>query len=474
VSDHVPPPSAAALRTAVVAIVLVGAALRLAGLTTFPYEQDELYTRHEATYLFESRLRPGIEARPLYYLVQHALLLVAPAGPLALRVLPFLCGVLGIWITWRLGRRAFGTAAGLLAATFVAVNPWHLHASGFARYYAALYVLAAAAFLLLPRAYDGERPRDYIAALAVLVAGTLTHPSFVVPMIGVVVALTVVDRDGRVAWRWPSARGWRLLWGPYAAFLVVAYLALRLAAPEGALQNWGGRGTAATLRLVPAMVQWMTPVMFAAAAAGAALALAHPADGWRRHGAITLVGGLSTVGLLLLASTRTDVYADYGMALLPLVFVAAGGLFQWVVAPLGARAVPWLAAAAIVLVAGVAPSTVSHLRDGTRFDYRPAFAHIRAAAPTVAVLTEPIALQREYAPELRAYALRARTAYLDSALARERDLWVVTAVQRYGIVGDDGGALRRWLIEHCRLSATHERPRLDYRTYRVDLYRCGG
>src|SRR5574341_6323 len=459
---------------AAIGILLLGGALRFAGVLSLPYEQDELYTVHEATYLFHSKLRPGIEGRPLYFLMQHAVLQVAPPSPLSLRLLPLAFGMVGLWLTWVLGRRAFGPTGGLVAALLAALSPWHLYESGFARYYAMLYALGAGAFLLLPQAVDRDRPRDYLAVLAAFVLGSATHPSFAFPVLGAVLAVSLVRPDGTLEWRWPSATAWRWLWGPFAALLLAGYLALRFTSHADAFRNWGGRGLLATLRLVPAMVQWLTPTVALAAALGALLMAAGAEPRYRRWGWMATLGCGGTAAIMLLASLRTDVYADYGTTMLPLVFVTAGGLVQWGVDTLPAAKTGFAWTAVALLLAGVLPSTISHLSDGTRFDYRPAYRRIAREAPQLAVLTQPLALQQQYGPGLRAYQLKANPAYLDSLLTRERDLWAVISVQRYGIVGDPNGRLRDWLNARCRLVAVHEPLRLDYRTYRVELHRFPG
>jgi uncharacterized membrane protein len=456
------------------ALVLIAAAgLRAFGLGAFPYEQDELYTIHEATRLFDSQLQPGIEGRPFYYLLQHAVLTVWPASPLSLRVLPFVFGLLGVWITWRLARSTAGPIAGLAAAALVAISPWHLHASGFARYYSLVYALAAAAIYLLWRAYETNRPRDYLIALAILLLGTATHPSFVFPLIGVGAGLSVIQwRDGAVRWAWPTAVAWRFLWIPLVAAVIAGWLALRLTGHGGAFQNWGGRGSAAMLRLVPAIVQWMTPTVFAAALAGTLTLLAGRESRRRAFAVCVVLGMATTLGLLLIAGQRTSVYADYAIGMLPLVFVAAGAFVQRIAEGTTEGARLLTGGVAVVLMAGILPSTVSHLQDGTRFDYRPAFERIARAGPSLAVLTEPLVLARAYAPELRAYPLRRRAAALDSALTIERALWTIVSFQRYGISGGGDEILEPWLARHCRLDHRYERPRLDYRVYRVELYRC--
>ncbi len=227
---------------ALVGILALAAGLRASGLRRFPFEQDELYTILESTHLFDVQLRPGIEARPLYYLIQHPLLSIFPESPLALRALPFLFGMLGIVVTWRLAERVAGRTAGLAAALLLTLSPWHLYASGMARYWSLVYLLSALFLLLLARALVTDRGRDYLAALVPLVLGSATHPSFVFPMAGAVLGTCLVRPEGRIGWSWPTLRAWTHLWIPYASLLGVGLATLRWMENETALRNWSGRG----------------------------------------------------------------------------------------------------------------------------------------------------------------------------------------------------------------------------------------
>src|SRR3954469_21272860 len=83
-----------------IAIVAVGALLRWYTIVKFTWDQDELYTIQEARDLFQTKLPPGINARPLYYLLQHPLLSLLPQTTVMLRLLPFAFGTLGLWVTW--------------------------------------------------------------------------------------------------------------------------------------------------------------------------------------------------------------------------------------------------------------------------------------------------------------------------------------------------------------------------------------
>ncbi|HEY8469932.1 MAG TPA: glycosyltransferase family 39 protein [Longimicrobiales bacterium] len=457
------------------ALVLgLGILLRLYGLGSYPFEEDELYTVIEATHLFESPLRPGIEARPLYYLLQHVLFEWVPPTHVGMRLLPLLFGLLGIYVTWKLGAELFGRLGAAAAALWVALAPWHLHVSGMARYGSLLYLLSTLFLLFLIRAWETDRPRDYAAALVALVLGTATHPTFLFPVVGVALGTALVRRSGQIGWTWPSRAAWSALWLPFAAFAGAGYLILSLLGRGSSLRNFSGRGLEATLRLVPAIVEWLTPVMVAAAAAGALALLPLASTTRQRRWAVAAIGGVaSTLAALVAASTVTNVYADYAVVMLPMVFVSAGGLIHLVAERAVDRKGVLAATVMAVIGAGLAPSLVSHLSDGMRFDPRPAFRAIAATAPELPVLTTPIIFQRHYAPELDGRELKMTTAQLEDVLASHSRFWVVALVRREGLAFDASGEVAPWLARHCRLTHSHQRPRFDYRVYRVDLHLCG-
>lgn len=461
------------IRWVAYALFAAGAALRLSVMQRLPFEQDELYSVIEARWLFDSPLNPGIHARPLYYLMQHLLLDAFPVTHLTMRLLPVGFGIAGIVVTWILARRILGTTAAMLATLLVAVSPWHLHASGMARYWSLIYLLSALFLLFLLQARKYGKPRDYIIALICLLLGTASHPTFFFPVTGIALGAYMIRENNRIGLPIPDRSSMLYLWIPALIALGGAYVLLSATQGGSAVRNWDGRGLAATLRLVPAMVEWAVPAVLAMGAMGA-LALSGPSNGQNRRtfGLAATLGVIAGGAALLTASLVTDVYADYGITMLPLVFVSAGGLAQ--LASERMRTSPLLVAgiSGIVLTAAVAPGTVSYLSDGTRFDYRPAFGRIRQEAPDLAVLTAPIIVQRHYAPSLRGIELRFERNLLEHVLGEEGDLWLIAPVRRYGIWQDANGELAAWLVDRCRLDSSYQRPRFDYRLYRTDLYRC--
>ena len=176
--------------------------------------------------------------------------------------------------------------------------------------------------------------------------------------------------------------------------------------------------------------------------------------------------------LLLAASLRTAVYADYATAMLPLVFVTVGGTVQRLSESLTRGGRAFALGATAVLVTAVLPGMASHLSDGTRFDYRPAYAYVRRAGGEGLLVGSPAIVARHYAPDLPYRESPTSVDTLSNWLTGS-GLWVIAPYHRNGLVADAPG-LEGWLFAHCRPVLRTERPRFDYRVYRVDLYRCGG
>jgi 4-amino-4-deoxy-L-arabinose transferase-like glycosyltransferase len=458
------------------AVVALAAVLRAWGLASFSFWEDELYTRVEATRLFDSPFSTGIEARPLFFLMEHAALWVLPDTEWGMRLLPFIAGLLGVVGTWWVGRKVFGPIAGLVGAFLLALAPWHLYASQMARYWSLVYLLALLSFYLLIKTYETDRPRDYLLTLLAMCAGLLTHPTFLFPACGVALAGLLIGQDGRVGWRWPTRRAWVWLWVPFGAAVAIWYVALLSAEGADAVTSGGQLSHARLLRLFPAIAYAMTPTVAALGVMGAALALWRgPGEPARRWAVMALVG-CSAAALFLFVSARfSAVSAPYFTAAQPLLFVCAGATVHYAVGD-GRPRRGWLAAAlACAFAAGMAPVTVSHLADGTRYDYRPAFAHVRATAPELAVVVWPAIQLEHYAPELRGVHLVEddSTLPLDSMLGAEGRFWLVGSFRRYGLAFDVSGRRTAWIQEHCQPEATFEGRRVDYQVFRIVLFQCG-
>lgn len=456
-------------------VILAGAAaVRIPGLTRWAFEPDELSTWRDALHMAgPSANGPGALGRPVYYFLQHVLLGVFPGSPFSLRVPALLFGLLGVWLTWGAGRRLFGGTAGIVASLLVAFSPWHQYASGFARYWTLVYVLALLTVLWLIESLDSGRRARFRAACLVLTLGALTHPTFLFPILGVILALHLVTREGNWRWEWPSRGAWANLWIPFVALFGGWVLWLKVSGNGGALSNWNGRGLAATLTIFPGMVEWLTPAVVLAAGIGVLGLWYSRRSGDRRWAVVAGSGLASGVLLLFLAGRRTDVYADYGMAMLPLVYLTIGGAVERASAITvhPASWAPWAAGA--LLAAGAVPGVASNLRDGMRFDYRPAYDFARSHGPGRLVVGPSRELQRYYAPDLPFEELRNANAQLRAMLTVSDGFWLILANHRNGWVDGDDDA-QAWVDGSCRVKLRSGNHRFDYREYNVQLAWCGG
>ncbi len=458
-------------------MLILATALRLWGLDAFPFEQDELYTLRDAADLGASAGEgPGILGRPVYYLLQYVLLHLLPPDPAFLRAPALLFGVAGVYATWWSARRLVGAPGGLAAAVLVALSPWHLYHSQFARYWTLLYLVAACAFALLPAALQGRRrARTWFVVLALI--GSLTHPTFLFALAGAAAGASAVSSTGRIRIPLPSREAWTGIWLPLLLPLVAYFGWVRLADGGRALRNPGLAPVDSGLRAILGMVQWLGPTVAVLGALGL-LALwgraasqggdADRGPEGRRVAAMCAGGILSTLVLLAAAGARTTIYADYGTAALPLVFLgaAAAARFAWSRAG-GAAAVGLV----VVVIAGILPQTVSHMADGTRFDFRPAHSVIRASAPAAPVVAWPIIVHRHYAPDLRVVEADGDPATYERMLAERPGFWAISAVRRRGVV-PGGRPVEDWIDAHCGRVGRWESERLDYRRYAVELAWC--
>jgi len=457
-------------------LVGLALALRLPGVLGHAFDQDELYTLEESVALFATEHVPGIDARPVYYLLQHALLPLVPHTELGMRLLPLAFGLAGVFLTWYVASRLGGRTAGVVAGLIVAAAPWHMYVSSTARYYSLVYLLAVGFFYCFLRAAEtGSDRRWHVGAVVLLILGSATHPTFMFPAFGGA-ALAVL-----AAWTWKRLDGVATgplitrIAVPFAGFLLVAFAILRSIGRETAVRNLDGRGWTAVIQLVPGIVEWVTPMILVAGVVSSAWLL------WRARQGTDLVWALLALGgtagamvILFFAAMVTNVYPYYATAMLPLLFVAIGVGVARVAEDLPSTArMASVGAVTLVLLAGMAPGTASQILHGTRFDYRPAFDEIRVRGADDLVLAWPIVVQRFYAPEFNSREFHPDPVLLQQTLDGGDPFWAIASRRRHGIIGDTGDEGRRWLSRECEETRAFLGQRFDFRMYEVILYRCG-
>lgn len=183
-SDHRP-------RLVLAAIVVVGALLRLPGLTSAPpgLNQDEACNAWNAWCLLQTGRDEWGEPWPVFCmramgeyrstLYAYVLVPFQAVGGLNVwttRLPAAIGGVLTILVLYGVGVRLFGRRVGLATAALLAINPTHIQMSRWGHEASLTPLLTALPLLVLlwaglPPANAGQRPRPWRAALAGLVTG---------------------------------------------------------------------------------------------------------------------------------------------------------------------------------------------------------------------------------------------------------------------------------------------------------------
>jgi mannosyltransferase len=162
-----------------VAIVVVGAALRLWNIGGSPLWSDEALTAVIAQApAWALATKPLDPSGPVYYWL-HQLFVPGDAGPTAMRAISALCGILVIPMTYGIGRELADAKSALLAAALVSLSfPLIDHAQE-ARSYSLLTLLfCGVAWLAMRAAREEEvaRRRLFLASMAAAaVAALYTH-----------------------------------------------------------------------------------------------------------------------------------------------------------------------------------------------------------------------------------------------------------------------------------------------------------
>jgi len=105
------------------------------------------------------------------------------------RALSILAGTATVWVTYRIGKRAFGAASGLAAAAFLAVMFLHVRDSHYATPDVATTLLASCSLLFALRAYGTGAMRDIV--LSGFFAGLATSAKYPGGLAGIAVLVAV-------------------------------------------------------------------------------------------------------------------------------------------------------------------------------------------------------------------------------------------------------------------------------------------
>ncbi len=266
-------------RNAIIPIMLLALAARVAGISSRPLWYDEAFSvlfaeKGPAAMLFgtlSSATASAAEEHPLaYYTLLWAWMRAFGESPIAVRALSIIPGLIVVLVVYVLARRLFGSTAAAVAGTIAAISPFQVHFSQEVRMYilmslwlmlatyaywratetsgwswwAVFAVCAAlaqyshnlAAFYLVPLAAWPLLTRNWRAAGRVLVAGCAALLLYAPWLIHVPAQIAKIDQNYWIA-RPPAYRllslllyfvtnlplpGWWLMAGLFLALLIVS------------------------------------------------------------------------------------------------------------------------------------------------------------------------------------------------------------------------------------------------------------
>jgi mannosyltransferase len=183
------------------AVCVLGLGLRLWDIGRRSFWLDELSAVGTSALSFQDLLQAlTVEANmTLYYWALFVWLRIVGFGADegAIRLLSAVIGAVAVPLTYLLGRRLHSSAAGLAAAALLAVNGYHVLMSQEARAYALLSTLTVLSYILLDRALQSGRRRDW--ALHGLVTVLAFYCHFYTALTVVAQGVFVLSRRSRAA-----------------------------------------------------------------------------------------------------------------------------------------------------------------------------------------------------------------------------------------------------------------------------------
>jgi Dolichyl-phosphate-mannose-protein mannosyltransferase len=471
------------------ALVLAGLiglaiALRFGRLGEWSLDSDEVFL-----------LRDSINVRftnprPLLYFLNHYL--IAPVLPLdefGLRLLPAVFGVLAIPAFYFIARQLLGTRAALLGTLLLTLSPLHLILSQFGRYWSLVFLLCA----IYPYAlYLGARERSpgwlTLGVVTALLA-SVAHPASILLVGGPAIwflATQLRPRHLKALWGQPAFR-----WGVLVAVIVAGAILVRFVP---ILHGWitehdTNPGTSQFLLRSPprplkpvvfllAYVEtWTIPVVLTGVAG---LYLLAQRDRVLALFLTSLV--IFPLAFLSLILFRTPVSTYYALPAAPVLFLGAGVFLERVFDVEWRLRPRWLVPAIVlilVLVPGT-PTLISQFLNGRRFDFKGAARWLepRLTAGDIIFSDQPVAMGH-YLPGMEVQHLKYNTTPLAESMRKVRELdrggalWIIGPAPAHAFRTNlKQGGLAQWMYDHCQLSNTVGRSRVDFRQQYLQVYRC--
>ena len=466
-------------------LIVLAVVLRFWRLGDWNFQATEMFTLRDS-------IAPKLtNPRPLGYLLNYYLVgSFRPLDELGLRLLPAIFGVLAIPAFYAVGRHLVGTRAALLGTLLLTFSPLQVMHSQLARYWSLVFLLST----IYPYAlYLGFRERNRSMLALGVVSGmlaVLAHPVSVLLVGGLGLFLVGGLRRADVARALVSKAAWRIVVPAMA--LITVILVRFIPVLQGWIASHDRNPGAGQFLRPPAVAQGLKPVVYLSVYVESltvpvvlsAIAGIYWLWKGRDRSLARLLTSLAVfhIGLLTLLTLRTQASQYYLLPAVPVFYLGAGVFVDELFGMDSPFRPRWLLPA-IMLAIGIAagaPTLISDMRDGRRYDFRSS-AHWIATrlGPADIVFSDEPMVTAYYLPQHPVRHLRKDLGLLKEAMGELRQagrggaLWIVAPAPSHAYRPNlkEGGMID-WIYENCRLRNSTGVGRIDFRQDYLHIYYC--
>lgn len=440
---------------ALLVITIIAAVLRLYKLGTWNYFIDELHTLNNSL-----DIRSFSLVQPFFSMTKVSLDTLG-IGKVSLRLIPSVVGILTVPVLYFPIKRLFDARVALLASLFLAISPWHIYQSQFARWYSLLFLVSALSLLCFYWFIEHKSYMYLGLHVVLLVFAYFLHLTalFIVMIDVAYVSLLVLFPQ----WRPPSfsSRQIKILLGVFiaGALAVVPKVVHFLGHWQHVREALGGHWGTTPQKFFLMVSYHVTPTIVVLSVVGIVLLVGNRMREGIFLGAYSLFPVLALMGV---AGAGENVSARYAFFTLPAILMAASYACVYVVdsTPWKARAVMW----GIVLACMMPSLQAAYLYYGQGYGHRDrldeaiAYLKERVGETDRIVIITGGAYARDALFNFKMNARVAGWEIADEQLSIPSD-GKTDGMERIWVVGRNhnlGGHPKdfdRWIAEHSRLVA---------------------
>lgn len=440
--------------SAVVGLVLAGAGLRLQGLGRQSLWVDEGYTAYlvrltPVEYVDDVRQTVRNILPPLYFTLLHYWTALVGSSEVTLRLPSVVAGVLAIPLLYSLVTRLFDAVAGLLAAAVLTVSLFQLRYSQEARMYALLTLLSIGSLYLLVRLLE-ERRGWQVGAVAVVDA-LLVHAHHYGALLLIAEAGFVVTLALARGLRPAALRRWLLSRALFGVLVLPGALIFVDQVHKVGAYPWlapAGPHKVYDVMVTYAGSVWALLILTALVGLGLMVRRELPGKLLARRELTRQDGGYLLLWWAFLGPIALSI--GYSVLVSPVFggkYLIASSVAFWVLAVVGARALPGRVLPVLVLVVAVAVSAPQYrhfLCDVTKEQWRETAAYVEenAAAGDLVLFNAGYGLRNGY----DFYARRTDLVALPFPLGSEEFATLPTREQLAGLAGLVAGRAHAWIV----------------------------